>query len=330
VFDAGADDYLTKPFVGPEVTARIGNRLERVRLYNALAETDALTGLANRRKSAQALEALLSMAARRNQPASVAAIDVDSFKSINDGHGHEGGDAVLRELGAMLLQFFRAEDVVGRWGGDELLVGMYGMTSADSRERLGEFVEKVRAHPFHQGRIRVTLSIGVAEYDVDGANANELYRSADAALYVAKSEGRDRVVPAGRVSEPGPETVDVVIVEDDNVLGELLRHALEARGYRTRWINDGRVAADELGAAAPGVAAPLLLLDWDLPGLDGLRVLGALRERGVLERTRVIMLTARGTEDEVLQALEAGAVDHVAKPFSVPVLMQRVRRAMER
>ena len=74
----------------------------------------------------------------------------------------------------------------------------------------------------------------------------------------------------------------------------------------------------------------MLLLDWDLPGLDGLRVLRALRERGVLERTQVIMLTARGAEREVLEALHAGAVDHVTKPFSVPVLMQRVRRAMER
>jgi len=95
-------------------------------------------------------------------------------------------------------------------------------------------------------------------------------------------------------------------------------------------ITDGVAAAAELGSQTPQLLAPLLLLDWDLPGLDGLRVLRALRERGVLERTTVIMLTARGAEDEVLEALEAGAVDHVTKPFSVPVLMQRVRRAMDR
>jgi DNA-binding response OmpR family regulator len=88
-------------------------------------------------------------------------------------------------------------------------------------------------------------------------------------------------------------------------------------------------AASELGGAEPGLRAPVLLLDWDLPGLDGLRVLRTLREHGVLDRTQVIMLTARGAEGEVIQALEAGAIDHVTKPFSVPVLMQRVRRAME-
>jgi DNA-binding response OmpR family regulator len=72
-----------------------------------------------------------------------------------------------------------------------------------------------------------------------------------------------------------------------------------------------------------------VILDWNLPGLDGLRVLRRLKETGVLRRTRVIMLTARAGEPEVLQALELGAFDHVARPFSAPVISQRIRRAME-
>jgi len=330
LFDAGADDYLAKPFAGPEVVARIASRLERVRLYCALADTDSLTGLPNRRRSAEALDSLLRMAERQQQPASIAVLDVDRFRSINDSHGHAGGDVLLRELGAVLQGFFRGEDVVARWGDDELVVGMYGMTTVDARQRLGDFVELVRGQRFHQGRIAITLSAGVAQYPADGAGVEQLYRAADTAVRAAKAEGRDRVVPAGRGPQDGPAVVDVVIVEDDVVLGRLLEHALKTRGYRTRWITDGVVAAAALGAADAQLRAPLLLLDWDLPGLDGLRVLRALRERGVLERTRVIMLTARGGEADVLQALEAGALDHVTKPFSVPVLMQRVRRAMER
>lgn len=330
IFDSGADDYLSKPFVGPEVVARIANRLERVRLYRALADTDSLTGLPNRRSSTAALETLLRMADRQRQPAALAILDVDRFKSINDAHGHAGGDALLHELGAVIRRFFRGEDVVARWGGDELVVGMYGMVDADSRQRLGDFVEEVRERRFLDARIAVTLSVGVAQYPTDGADVEELYRAADAALYVAKAEGRDRVVPAGRDPRDGPAMVDVAIVEDDALLGRLLEHALQTRGYRTRLITDGVAAAAELASQTPQLLAPLLLLDWDLPGLDGLRVLHALRERGVLERMTVIMLTARGAEDEVLEALEAGAVDHVTKPFSVPVLMQRVRRAMDR
>jgi DNA-binding response OmpR family regulator len=78
------------------------------------------------------------------------------------------------------------------------------------------------------------------------------------------------------------------------------------------------------------VVCDLIVLDVDLPGLDGLSVLRRLAQDGVLNRTRVIVLTARAGEREVLEALELGAYDHVAKPFSVPVLMQRVRRAMTR
>ncbi len=330
VFDAGADDYLSKPFVGPEVVARIASRLDRVRLYRALADTDPLTGLPNRRKSVEMLHTLLRMAERRQQPASIAVFDIDRFKAINDAHGHAGGDAVLRELGAVLRQFFRGEDAVARWGADELVVGMYGMAEADARRRLGDLAELVRGRRFHDGRVAITLSIGVAQFPTHGNDVEELYRAADTALYAAKAEGRDRVVPAGRGAEEAPAMVDVVIVEDDLVVGQLLEHALQNRGYRTRWITDGVVAAAVLGDPQPTVLASLLLLDWDLPGLDGLRVLRTLRERGVLERMQVIMLTSRGTEGEVLEALEAGAVDHVTKPFSVPVLLQRVRRALER
>ncbi|MEJ7823808.1 MAG: response regulator [Solirubrobacteraceae bacterium] len=330
VFDAGADDYLSKPFVGPEVVARIASRLERVRLYRALADHDSLTGLPNRRKSVEVLDTLMRMADRRQQPMSFAIVDVDRFKSINDAYGHAGGDAVLCELGSLMTRYFRGEDVVARWGGDELVVGMYAMTDADARQRLGALVEQVRDHRFHDAGIAVTLSIGVAQYGTDGADIAELYHAADAALYIAKAEGRDRVVAAGRGPADGPATVDVAIVEDDAVLGRLLEHALQTRGYRTHLITDGVTAATELAAADPKILAPLLLLDWDLPGLDGLRVLRALRDGGVLERTQVIMLTARGAESEVLAALEAGAIDHITKPFSVPALMQRVRRAVER
>jgi diguanylate cyclase (GGDEF)-like protein len=331
VFAAGADDYVPKPFVGPELVTRVSNRLERVRLFRAMAELDDLTGLANRRHGQELLEGLLRMADRSHQPLSLAVLDIDRFKEINDAAGHAVGDAVLRGVGVELQRAFRGERVVARWGGDELVIGMLGMRSSDGRERIGEFVELVRERRYGDGGgVAVTVSAGLAEYPADGGDVDALYRAADRALELAKREGRDRVVSAERVSESRAATVDVAIVEDDTVLGQLLEDALQTRGYRTRWISDGVAAAEALTAASPELVAPLLLLDWDLPGLDGLRLLGRMREQGLLARTRVIMLTARASEAEVLEALEAGAVDHVSKPFSVPVLMQRVRRAMER
>jgi DNA-binding response OmpR family regulator len=132
---------------------------------------------------------------------------------------------------------------------------------------------------------------------------------------------------AAGVEEP---TVDVVLVEDDPAIVALLEHALDGRGLTVRHFGDGLQAAEALAGERPSVVGRVVLLDWDLPGIDGLRVLRAMAGNGTLVHSRVIMLTARAGEREVLQALEAGASDHVAKPFSLPVLLQRIRGAMMR
>jgi diguanylate cyclase (GGDEF)-like protein len=195
-FDAGADDYVSKPFVGAELVARISNRLERVRMYRALADTDPLTGLVNRRRSVDALEDYLRIASRMAQPLCLGVVDVDKFKEINDAHGHAAGDVVLRGVGTELLRYFRGEDVVARWGGDEFVVGMFGMSGADGCRRMNDLLEAIRERSFDD--MSVTISVGLAEYPFDGDDVDSLYGAADRALYEAKSEGRDGVAVAPR------------------------------------------------------------------------------------------------------------------------------------
>ena len=141
------------------------------------------------------------------------------------------------------------------------------------------------------------------------------------------------VLPDVRPASAGAREVDVLLVEDDPLLVPLLRHALEAQGRRVEVAGDGPAAltlltGDPLSGAPAQVTARLVLLDVDLPGASGMQVLRRLRAAGVLATTRVVVLTARSTEGEVLEALELGATDHVAKPFSLPVLLHRVRLAL--
>lgn len=138
--------------------------------------------------------------------------------------------------------------------------------------------------------------------------------------------GRNATPKAGTVA--AEYDVDVVVVEDDPLLADLLRHALTTRGYRFRHFTDGQAAACELAGSPPAVRSRVVLLDVDLPALNGLGVLRQMAITDNLAATRVIMLTAHSSETEIVNALELGAFDHVAKPFSVPVLMQRVRRAL--
>ena len=116
-------------------------------------------------------------------------------------------------------------------------------------------------------------------------------------------------------------------MEDDDDVAELLIHALSAGGDASLRVRGGP-AARGLLTGPSRQPARLVILDIGLAGLDGATVLEQLRRDGVLEATRVIVLSARSTEAEILCALEAGAIDHAATPFSLPVLMQRVRRAL--
>lgn len=133
---------------------------------------------------------------------------------------------------------------------------------------------------------------------------------------------------AGAPARRDPD-FDVVIVDDDEVLVELLCHAIASRGLTAKSIGDGTSALSLLTGQAPRLRARVIVLDVGLPEHDGLAVLRALSRDGVTKTTRVVMLTARSLESEVLQALDLGASDHVAKPFSVPVLMHRIRRALD-
>jgi diguanylate cyclase (GGDEF)-like protein len=207
VFAAGADDYLAKPFGRAELRARIRNRLERVRLFRELADTDPLTGLANRRRMAEEFERLRNLAERYRQPLSLALLDIDHFKRVNDEHGHSAGDLVLRRLARHLTGEFRGEDIVARWGGEEIAIVVFGMSRSDGVRRMRGTLERFRSTPIDIAdrgaatTLHVTFSAGVAELGMDGNDLSGLVRSADAALYRAKHAGRARVAPAAATAD---------------------------------------------------------------------------------------------------------------------------------
>lgn len=205
VFEAGADDYVSKPVNAPELVQRVLNRLERTQLLRRLADTDSLTGLSNRRKSVQEMNRLFVLARRQQKPVSFVELDVDHFKQINDEYGHGVGDRILQQLGEHLRQTFRGEDVTARWGGEEFVLGFYGAAKAEAIARLNDLLYALQ----HQGikvspeqTLPISFSAGVAEYPQDGRTCEQLYRSADRALYQAKAAGRSRIFPYVDDSEP--------------------------------------------------------------------------------------------------------------------------------
>lgn len=331
VFAAGADDYVSTPVVGAEVLTRTGNRLDRARLERRIAQTDMLTGVANRQAFTAAFTRLTAQAAQSGEPLSLALIDMDKFRHLNEVHGHGMGDVVLKRLAAFLSETFHRADLVGRWGGQEFVVAMDGTRRSDGVARVAAALETFRNESFTSpsGRqVRASFSGAVAEFGPDGRSVESLVRASTPAMGAAKRAGGNRVLPAGWRPRSGANVTDVYIVEDDETLSGLLQQALSTRGLRSEREADGRLALERLVGPNP-LTARVILLDVDLPGMNGLDVLRGIEEAGVLGRSKVIMLTVLSDAADVQTALRHGAFDHVAKPFSLPVLMQRLRRALE-
>lgn len=203
----GAHDYLRKPCEPTELLARVQAAARVKRLQDELRQrnqeldlisrTDVLTGLRNRRHVEEYLARLVSLARRHAEPIAVLIVDIDHFKSVNDRHGHDAGDAVLREVAGRMLDSVRLEDMIGRWGGEEFLVVLPNTAAqgaAELAERLRQVVADEPCQVPDGGAVSVTISLGCAASVID--DAATLVRSADAALYEAKESGRDRVVVA--------------------------------------------------------------------------------------------------------------------------------------
>ena len=205
--EIGVNDYLVRPLDKNEMLARVRTQIKKKRYAERLRDnvqmsieaaiTDALTGLYNRRYMETHLNALVEQAASHGKPIAVLVLDIDFFKAINDTHGHDAGDDVLREFALRIRKSIRNIDLACRYGGEEFVIVMpetdMGVATMVA-ERLRRAVAG-ESFPVQQGMklLNVTLSIGLATLSDAGGDAAAILKRADQALYRAKRDGRNRV-----------------------------------------------------------------------------------------------------------------------------------------
>jgi diguanylate cyclase (GGDEF)-like protein len=209
--DAGADDYMVKPVHVEELRARVHVGLRVVMLQESLAarvaelgaahdhlaklaSTDALTGLYSRRGWFDLTAAEFSRCRRYGRTFSLLVADLDWFKRVNDTHGHDAGDRLLRAFADMLRSECRRSDIIGRIGGEEFVVALPETGALDAQAIAARLTERCRALAVRSaaGEIRCSCSIGVTELRAADEDVESVLRRADTALYEAKRNGRDR------------------------------------------------------------------------------------------------------------------------------------------
>ena len=207
--EIGVNDFLLRPIDKNELLARVRSQVRKrryterlrdnVQMSIEMAITDALTGLFNRRYMESHLATLVEQAASRGKPLTVMVVDIDYFKAINDSHGHDAGDDVLRDFALRIKRSIRGIDLACRYGGEEFVLVMPETDMAVAAMVAERLRRRIAAEPFaiQQGSrvVPVTISIGIAALRGKDDTAASVLKRADQALYRAKRDGRNRVVP---------------------------------------------------------------------------------------------------------------------------------------
>ncbi|MDQ3518263.1 MAG: response regulator [Gemmatimonadota bacterium] len=311
-YDAGADEFLAKPIVAAELRSRIADRLERHRLKRLAEGLHPVTGISLPARTAREAPAAFGALMAPGHTCTLAVLRPDASEDLAGGW--------LRETYRIATSVASSSPFVGYL--DDLTLLALLDVGAESATQLLESLAETLPETAPAWRA------GIASADAVGRNdLTAVRRAAEEALDAAHREKEDRV----RQWRPQEETTapDVVVVEDDPALADMLAFALRTIGLSYRVFSTGTAALASLIAMQTLGRRPLLLLDVDLPGMDG----HSLHERLRVERPgafAVVFLTVHAAEAEQIRSLRAGALDYILKPLNLRVLMAKIPGWIER
>jgi len=322
----GADAFFEKPFDPDALGAAVADKIHRTEAQKVAANKDALTGLPNRSGFVDIFEHSRRLALRQQSPLSIAMLDIDRFKLVNDTYGHNMGDQVLQTTAEIVTNSFRQSDILARWGGEEFIALFPDTDIKGAVKALEKALEQLRNYTFQSGgeSFTVTFSAGVTEAEKDLDLQAQVAR-ADQLLYAAKESGRNRVI--SDISPVEDRTNKIFLAEDDELIASVVKHRLEKAEFEVDHYTDGLNAYN---AAKNGGNYSLYILDVKMPGMDGFELLQNIREMPKAKNIPIVMLTSMGSEKDVVRGFSLGADDYILKPFSPSELISRVNRLVNK
>ncbi|WP_339319962.1 diguanylate cyclase [Paenibacillus sp. FSL R10-2734] len=334
----GVMDFLPKPVDIDLFLALIKNRFEMKREWQESIIVDELTGAFNRKHFNQVMKQLICDFKRTERVFTLALIDLDYFKKINDTYGHLIGDEVLQTLSELVQSSIRMEDTFCRFGGEEFAVFLPNTDASSALSVIQRIQEQFAATDFFAKNeiFQVTFSSGISEVTEAENIADKIVEEADQALYASKYAGRNQTtLYTNNLSSTKKRSVlNVIIVDDDALIRRIVTHQFAT--WEPEDITEVKISSyanglDFLQSDWYSVDEKyIILLDGVMPDLDGVEVLERIRKTYPEVNILVIMLTGRNNQADIIHALQMGADDYVVKPVHMPELLSRMERLAHR
>jgi len=333
----GGADYITKPFSPEIVKLRVRNQmrlLDYIHTIEDIGKRDPLTNMPNRRSFDERIYLEWKRAMREKSIISLLIVDIDNFRVFNDTYGHLRGDLVLTTIANLITQTLkRPGDFAARWGGEEFIV-LLPETEVNGAFMIAEQIRDTISNnkiTLPDGQIvNVSVSIGIntrvptPDYSVDN-----LIHYADDALYIAKVNGRNRVqcYDAAWFSSPVQRSAEMktIFAVDDNSTNLLAAEEALSEQYNVVTLSSASIMFDFLNTVVPD----LILLDIEMPDMNGFEALKVLKDDMRHASIPVIFLTAKTDDASEARGFEMGVVDFIQKPFSKPVLRNRIKAHLD-
>lgn len=306
----GVDDIVANTVDLDDLAVLLKSRLARRALQEPLEHHEGTLGAVAWNTAVVLMERMITVSFRRHTPVGIAVLEFD----VDEDEISSG------ELDQTMASEFRREDIFARYDERHVVVALQGVDRNTIIRRMQDIHQKFSLSE-RRGRA------ACVQFPVDGRSLDELLENAADTLEHANRNGAP-VVLGHDWEPPSARAADVVLVDPDLTLGSVLVSTLERRGLSIQQQPDALDALAELTGASTKSLPSVVLLELDLIGIDGLQFLRQLRSAGVLERVKVIVLSARSGESDLRLAFELGADDYVPKPFSTPLLLHRLNRAL--
>ena len=286
-------------------------------LSEELLYHDALSGAYNRRFYEDNL---------RNQHvfAGVAVLDLDDFKLVNDTLGHHAGDVAIKTAVSVLRSCIRSTDMLVRYGGDEFVLVIPGISADVFARKLHDMADKLAETPV-PGYENINLTVSIGGVLSEGRTAEEAVRQADGLMYKAKGR-KNFVITDSDNLDPYEFHKPLLLVVDDSEMNRAILSEMLKDQYEILEADCGEAGIARLEQHGSGIS--IVLLDIVMPGADGFDVLSCMSRNGWIDDIPVIMISSEDSDDSVLRAYELGASDYISRPFDKRIVRQRVSNIM--